>query len=156
MRVTEATGERMVIEDRPLNLRFIAILATAGPLAGALAAALAGAPLVALGLVVLAASTAGGVGALLTRRRISLDRRAGRVTLTTERLFGRTQDEVALARVDGTVVETRQIGPGVERFRPALRLAGGGTLPLTPVYVHGDGAGEVARQIDAWLKSGPG
>jgi len=53
--------------------------------------------------------------------------------------------------VTGAEVQISRSSKGGSTYRPALRLAGGGTRELVSVYTSGGGAGQVAGAINRWL-----
>lgn len=159
MRLVESSPRRLILEDRPVVLGIVLVLAILFPLLLALAT-WRDAPWLALAMGLVAAMFGGAFVAFVRRVNVIFDRDAGTVIIRTTSVFGRSESTHALADISEARVETvvnrsasssgRQSSTS-ETHRTVLHLSDT-VVPLTEVHSAGDGAKDAARVINDWLR----
>jgi hypothetical protein len=90
--------------------------------------------------------------ALVRRRQVILDRRAGTVTLRRRTIFGYQQEIHALEDLGGAEIESQRLSERSSRLsHRALLLLGEQTRPVAPDFGGLATAQEQAERINAWL-----
>jgi hypothetical protein len=177
MRILERTGERLVIEIRPIALMILcygffllflflgfgmplyapALLRLFGvPPSAALDGALDGAlDLPGMNLLGYASVIPLAIGVFLIKtRRLTFDRRAGTITAAARGLFGRSEQTYPLAGFQGaSVVRSRSSDNNSSTYTAMLHFPDQ-TVPVTPYATGGREPDAIAAAINAWVGTG--